>query len=261
MNKITEVNNKQDEKYYRDLEIVWSEFFKENKIYIENNIEDIQRLTSNSIGVGKKDTRAFYETSLWLEFKRVEENNMDKTPWELKKILFEDSNESGKLRYNMLRNAKKNTTRDLLKEYGKRRKSVQQIKDEKKELCDNYKVMSATHTGLGVDVLSTRDVKVNAYEDKFKVQPKMNLLGLKMSTNNIEDFLKRQEDIDLFDSLLSSNRLNGMNKRLLIDLILLDKESIMEKEEISRGTLNKRVIRLKKRVKGIFSDLKLEMVI
>ncbi|NKC68865.1 hypothetical protein [Vagococcus fluvialis] len=258
MNKLTEANSKQEKKYYRDLEIVWSEFFKENKIYIDIDVADIQSSTSTSVGIKYRDTYAYYSTSLWLEFKRVEKMNIDKTPWELKKILFEDSDESGKLRYNMLRNAKRNTIRDLLKEYGKRRKSSQQMKDEKKELCDNYKVMSSTHTGLGAEVLSTRDIKINAYEDKFKVQPEMNLLGLKMSTNNIEAFLQRLEDIYLFDSLLSSNRLNGMNKRLLIDLVLLDKESIIEKEKISRGTLNKRIIRLKKRVKEIFSDLKLE---
>lgn len=250
------MKNNLEIKEAKELEIVWSLFFNEYQTYIERNILNIQMDTSIPIGVPYRDTYAFYSVSLWHQFCRVVEKNPDKDPWELFKMLLEDSDESGKLRYNMMRNAKRDTIRDLLRENGRRRKSDKQIAKERKELLDYYKEMSPTHEGLGVEIFSSRDIKVNNFELKFKVEPKVHLLDLKISRNNVEDSFKEQEVVELLDYLLSSKEINKKNKELLLDLVLLDKESIRLKEGVRLDTLNKRIYRLKGKVKDILADMK-----
>lgn len=246
------------EKHVRDLQIVWVHFFKLIKPYIQTYVYEVHYSTSVPLNMPKyKDTYDMYVASLWTEYcrraKLLEKDNKD--IWEFHLLLQGESEESMKLKYNMLQNAERNLKRELMLGNGYRRKSSEQLAKEKKEKPDYYRVMSPTHNGMGVDIFSHEDIFSNEYELKLKLSSR-DILSVENNYNNVTDYMKEIETVELLEELIESEILKTREKQLILDLVLLDEDSICEKHKISKETFKKKVYRLKIKVKDILQQMK-----
>jgi len=198
------------EKYIKDLQIVWSKFFDQIKSLVSQNVDEVHNTTSLYVNMpNRKDTYARYISSLWEEYRRRVDLHKDKDIWEFHLLLNGESEESMKLKYNMLKNAKRDLKRELMLENGCRRKSSEQMAKEKRKISDNYKVMSSTHKGIGIDVYSCEYVSVNQFESKFKTSSR-DILSIETNYNNVAAYEKNLET----EELLESDCLNEKEKNL-----------------------------------------------